>query len=182
MVSSFGPQLPSSPQHQIFVCQPVTLLALWNVSTSILATMLEQPQSQHDLLQRWHDSLPYRLLHKDTVTLLQQGPPVSDFDRFLAAAPWCEQMPCLPSVPSPRVVPKLFRDGESVVTRALSGSKRNGRLGTILDWLPDQQPYRVRMSAEKVLSLGHDHVAAAPRANATAAMAQFRQVSRQGVP
>ena len=77
---------------------------------------------------------------------------------------------------------RLFRDGDMVATQALSGKKRNGRLGTVLAWLPDQQRYRVRMSAVKVLLLGHDHLVAAPRANATAAMAPFRQVLRQGAP
>ena len=67
----------------------------------------------------------------------------------------------------------MFREGEEVVTHALSGPKRNGKRGTVLRWLPDQQRHRPPMTAFKVLALAHHHSVAAPNAKATAAMAPF---------
>ena len=72
----------------------------------------------------------------------------------------------------------IFRDGEVVVTQALAGHRRNGRRGTVLGWLPDQQRYQGRVSAVKVLLLEHNQLAIAPLATASATMAPFRSSRR----
>ena len=76
----------------------------------------------------------------------------------------------------------IFREGEEVVTHTLSGPRRNGRRGIVLCWLPDQQRYRVRMTADKVLVLAHHQLVAAPKAKATATMAPFRRSMREAAP
>ena len=78
----------------------------------------------------------------------------------------------------PAAAHPIFQDGEVVVTQALAGHRRNGRRGTVLGWLPDQQRYQVRVSAVKVLLLEHNQLAIAPLATASATMAPFRSSRR----